>query len=300
MSTDSDLGDGGTTAGRRMPSTTMDRSRPTTYASLRPPCRATATGPGLWPGSQKFVTARDIAAMLEVPLLDALASPVDVARAAALAEATGVATLLCHGRLVRTAAEALEGVSTCVGAPIGLDCADAPVPTPNAAAEEAQHLVREGATMIVLVWHGTQPATMLHSAIRATLKAIYPTGGTVRVALDTTAMTPGQIAVTTRGAINAGATCVGAGASCTGRARLIDALRVKRAAAGHTVAWAAELRDLDEVLLARAEGIDFVRGPADLIIREALRREYDGKIRLPRPGQDYISWAGQLSAHKTA
>jgi deoxyribose-phosphate aldolase len=208
----------------------------------------------------------------------------------------GVAKLLCHPVFVRTAAEAMAGTSTGIATPVGLDCAQGPARTPAAAALEARRLVGEGATMIGLVWHASHPNTLtLRSAIRATVEALAPTGATVRVALDTTAMTAQEIATTVQEALDAGADSLSAGAWCTGRARLIDALRVKQAAPGRTVGWAANLRDLDAVLVARSEGIDVVRGAADLIIRQALQRAYDGPIPLPWPGRDYLSWTSQLT-----
>jgi deoxyribose-phosphate aldolase len=234
--------------------------------------------------------------MLEMPLLDPSASPVAVAQAAALAEAMGVARLLCHPTFVRTVAEAMVGATTGIATPVGLDCAQSPARSAAAAALEARRLVGEGANVIGLVWHASQPSThALQAAIRATVEALAQSGATVRVGLDTTAMTAQQITTTVHEAIDAGADSLSAGAWCTGRARLIDALRVKQAAPGHTVGWAANLRDLDAVLVARAEGIDLVRGAADLIIRQALQRSYDGPIPLPWPGRDYLSWTTQLT-----
>ena len=279
--------------------TDVARTQPSRHVGVQPqpPPTAGAADPAPPASTSRTVTAQEIARMLEMPLLDPCASPVAVAQAAALAEVMGVGRLLCHPTFVRTAAEALNGATTGIAAPVGLDCAHASAGTPAGAAKQAQHLVREGATMIGLVWHASESTTAtLTSAIRATAEAIAPAGAAVRVALDTSAMTSEQIAEAAREAMNAGATDFSAGAWCTGRARLLDALRIKQAAPARTVTWAANLRDLDAVLLARSEGLDFVRGAADLIIRQALQREYDGPIPLPWPGHDYLSWTSQLTA----
>lgn len=287
-----------TIRGHQRAATNLVRTAPVRQVSVepQPPPTPRSADPAPVGGAPRTVTARQIARMLELPQLDPSASPVAVAQASAMAEVMGVRRLLCHPSFVRTAADALTGTSTGIAAPVGLDCAHTPDRTPSAAAKQAQHLVAEGATMIGLVWHATGPISTLTAAIRATTAAIAPAGATVRVALDTTAMTPAQIASTIEKAIDAGADDFSAGAWCTGRARLLDALRIKHAAPGCTITWAANLRDLDAVLLARSEGIDLVRGAADLIIRQALQREHDdGPIPLPWPGHDYLPWTSQLT-----
>jgi deoxyribose-phosphate aldolase len=206
----------------------------------------------------------------------------------------GLAAVVCRPERVATAARATEGsdVAVCTGLNVRNNARiEASLSDISHAADRA---VADGVRDLTLLVDAAQLQEGRTDALAEQISVIATSaascGGMARVILMTSSMTPEQISVGCRLSVSCGADMVQGGALTTGDRASMSQLALMRRELGSGVLlkWMRQVPSLDQLLVARAEGVDRFWGDVEAVLHEARERESWGEtIQVPLVGVDY-------------
>lgn len=236
----------------------------------------------------------DIAPRFDSNLLDRALSDEQLVAGCHRAIELGLAAVVCRPERVAVAARATEGsdVAVCTGLNVRDDTRlDASLSDITEAADRA---VADGVRDLTLLVAGAQvqdgSTDRLGDQISVIAAAAASGGGKARVILMTSGMTSDQISAGCRLSVARGADIVQGGSLTTGDRASMSQLSLMRRELGSEVLlkWMRQIRSLDQLLVARAEGVDRFWGDVEAVLEQVRERESRGeRIRVPLVGVDY-------------
>ena len=243
---------------------------------------------------REVVSSTDIARRFDSNLLDRALSDEPLVAGCHRAIELGLAAVVCRPERVATAARATEGsdVAVCTGLNVRDDTRlDVSLPDITDAADRA---VADGVRDLTLLVAAAQlqegNVDLLAAQISVIAASAARGGGKARVILMTSGMTSDQITAGCRLSVACGADMVQGGVLQTGDRASMSQLTLMRRELGSEVLlkWMRQIRNLDEFLIARAEGVDRFWGEVEAVLEQARERESWGEqIRVPLVGVDY-------------
>ena len=243
---------------------------------------------------REVLSPTDIARRFDSNLLDPTLSDEQLIAGCHRAIDLGLAAVVCRPERVATAARATTGsdVAVCTGLNVR-DDARLEVSLSDIT-EAADRAVADGVRDLTLLVAAAQLQEGRTDALAEQISVVATSaascGGKARVILMTSGMTSDQISAGCRLSVACGADIVQGGVLQTGDRASMSQLALMRRELGSEVLlkWMRQIRSLDELLVARAEGVDRFWGDVEAVLEQARERESWGEqIRVPLVGVDY-------------
>ena len=249
-----------------------------------------------WPESRvqlerEVVSRESLAGALEHRLHGPEVDHGDLGRGCDYAAEAGLAAVLCRPEHLATAARRLTGTGTAAVTALGFHDTTT-LQDPADLAAEACELVSAGASEVALIvapgLDGEGCLHLINEQVHAVVEVVAPQHRKVRVLLNTTDASRGQMQACTELVGTAGAALVQGGSFRGDRATFSQIEAMRNALSDEVLLkWTQPVRSVEMVLVCMALGVNRFNGEVPALLEAAKRSSRLGPLLLPVHGVDF-------------